>query len=192
MIKCFAFLFLLFLIGCTSAKITSRAFPFNPVAYTFDLDIDSARTLFRNSYFRYHNAMGFDLQWKDFEESVKGSSSGERRVVQQRSNGELTAYMILTVDSSIIYQRSDGKALPYWMECRMHFVPIEKHKVEIVIEVLSAWVILGKQLLPGAPHFVKNDKIRNVVPTTIEEYKLLLCFGKGLGIYEQMPVLKTE
>ena len=192
MIKCFVSLLLLFLVGCTTAKLTSKTFPSNPVSYTFNVNIDSARMLFRDYYFRYHNSMGFDLRFTDFQENGKSSTPDDSKGNVQRQNGELTAYMVVSVDSSTVYQRSDGKALPYSAECRLHFIPVEKHKVEVSVEVLSAWVALGKQLLPSIPHFVHNDKVRYVKPTTIEEYKLLLCFGKGLGIADQMPALKTQ
>ncbi|RZJ39224.1 MAG: hypothetical protein EOO18_01345 [Chryseobacterium sp.] len=189
--KPFILLFFLFLLGCTTAKITSKAVPSNPVAYTFNVNIDSARLLFRDAYFRYHNAMGFDLEYKDFQENANSISSSDNKGKVQRKNGELTAYIVVTTDSSTVYRRTDGKAVPYSAECRLHFVPVEKDKVEVSVEVLSAWVILGKQRLPSIPHFVQNDKVQYVKPTTIEEYKLLLCFGKGLGIADQMPALKT-
>jgi hypothetical protein len=148
--------------------------------------------LFRDFYFRYHNPMGFDLLYTDFQESAKSNMSSQNKGKVQPNNGELTAYMVVSVDSSTIYQRSDGKPLPYSAECRLHFIPIEKHKAEVSVEVLSAWVTLGKKRLPSIPHFVQNDKVQYVKPTTIEEYKLLLCFGKGLGIADQMPALKTQ
>jgi hypothetical protein len=136
--------------------------------------------------------MGFDLHFTDFQENGKNSTSNNSKGQIQLRNSELTAYVVVTVDSSTIYQRSNGKALPYAADCRLYFIPVEKHKVEISVVVLSAWVALGKQLLPSLPHFVHNERVWYVKPTTIEEYKLLLCFGKGLGIADQMPALKTQ
>lgn len=58
------------------------------------------------------------------------------------------------------------------------------------IKVLNAKVHLRDQLLPSPPHFVNNPIYKEVEPTTIEEYKILQCVGKGLGVIAQMPPLK--
>ncbi len=76
------------------------------------------------------------------------------------------------------------------MECIAHFIAIDNNTIKAEIEVLNAKVHVLDRLLPSLPHFANNPVYQEVKPTTIEEYKILQCFGKGLGVINQMPALQ--
>ena len=98
--------------------------------------------------------------------------------------------MEITVDSSDIYFNKKGKPLKYLMECVAHFTAIDSNTTKVEIKVLNAKVHIRNKLLPSPPHFINNPVYKNVMPTTIEEYKILQSFGLFLGVLDKMPQLK--
>jgi hypothetical protein len=62
----------------------------------------------------------------------------------------------------------------------------------VEIQVFTSQVHVRDRLLPSPPHFVNNPIYRKVPPTTIEEYTILQCFGKALGVFDQMPPLDNS
>ncbi len=75
------------------------------------------------------------------------------------------------------------------MECIAHFTAIDSNTTKVEIEVLNAKIHVRNELLGTPPHFVNNPIYRAIKSTTIEEYKILQCFGKELEIIKEMPNL---
>ncbi|RYE56468.1 MAG: hypothetical protein EOP48_07950 [Sphingobacteriales bacterium] len=187
------FILILVLVSCSSRKVLSNSNSQNPTAYIFNINVDSARFVFANSYWKYHNELRFDLR------EINYHGDGKERLWTDRAQTALQGeaykhdvWMQLSVDSSSVYKDEEGKPLSYLMECKAHFEPVGSHQTRMEIQVLSAKVAVGKKLLPSTPHFGNSDILKEVKPTTVEEYKLLLCLGKELGVAAQMPPLKID
>jgi hypothetical protein len=127
-------------IGCTSRKVLSLSAPYNPTSYLFPISADSARFVFGKSYWRYHSGLGFDLL--GFEFSGYGGIDRTRTDKIGDANKD-DVWMILAVDSSYVYRNKSGRALPYRMDCLMHFEPAGDHWTKATVQVLDAKVILG-------------------------------------------------
>lgn len=159
----------------------------------FNVKADTARFLFVKNYWKYHGSLQFDL------EDMAYHGDNYQRLWQADAQNALVGdenkndiWMWLHTDSSTVYSNKNGKPLPYWMKCKAHFEQVNDHQTKMEIVVYSASVEVGQHLLPSAPHFVNNPIFRDVKPTTVEEYKILLCFGKALDVAEQMPPLRTR
>lgn len=186
-------IFILLIVGCTSRKVLTSSFPRNPTSYLFNVKADSARFLFAKNYWKYHGALKFDLREMDYHGDDKQrlwQEDAQKVLVGEENKNDM--WMWLYADSSTVYRTKNGKSLPYWMKCKAHFEQVNDYQTKMEIVVYSASVEVGEQLLPSPPHFVNNPIFREVKPTTVEEYKILLCFGKGLGVAEQMPPLITR
>lgn len=176
--------------NCTSQKIICKKIPTNATSYIFDIKIEDARFAVEKSC--YGN-IDCGLNTHDVYYQGTWKKSGWPQAAKTALEGETHKYdvwMELTVDSSSIYFNKKGKPLKYLLECLLHFTSVNSKTTKMEIQVLNSKVHIRDQLLPSPPHFVNNPVYKNVKPTTIEEYKILQCFGKGLGVFDQMPHLK--
>lgn len=187
------FAFILLLVGCASRKVFTSPAPQNPTSYLFNVKADSARFLFANNYWKYHGSLKFDLREMDYHGDNKHGlwQEGAQKALRGKENKN-DIWMWLYTDSSSVYSNKEGKPLPYWMKCKAHLEQVGDQQTRMEIVVYSASVMVGESLLPGPPHFVNNPIFKDVKSTTVEEYKILLCFGKSLGVTEQMPPLKLR
>ncbi len=177
-----------FALSCNLPRIVSKELPRNPTSYIFKMKMDSVGSFFQKSYFKYHNGLKFDLEDIYYYPNWKGSSAPESATKALSMDAQRNdVWMILKVDSSLTYFSKKRKTLEYLMECRAHFSMVNDSMTKIEIQVLNAAVHIRDRLLPGPPHFVNNPVYKKVLPTTIEEYKILQCFGKGLGEFNEMP-----
>jgi len=94
---------------------------------------------------------------------------------------------------SKIYQKKNGEFLDYRVSFYLHLENIDENHTKVSIRTIEPKVIVGKDLLPSPPHFVRNSKIMVVEPSTIEEYEILLEIGKLVGEKEmQLLILPNE
>jgi len=177
--------------NCSAQKVTSKPIPNNPTSYIFKIKIAEARIVLEKSLNKYGsvNLHVHDIYYQStskplrlWPETAKKALAGD----ENRSD----FYMQVSVDSSAIYVDRKGRPFGYEMECITHFTKIDSNTTKIEIRVLNAKVHLRDRLLPSPPHFVNNPVYKTVIPTTIEEYKILQCLGRALGVFNQMPVLK--
>ncbi len=178
-------------VGCRSQKIVSKPLPNNPTSYVFNVKIEGIGKLFEHYCYSKNYDSTFHLNnvyyygtWKrsSWEEAAKIALAGDTH--------KNDVYMELIEGASDIYFNKKGRPLKYVMECLAHFTAIDSNTTKMEIKVLNAKVHLRDRFLPSSPHFVNNPVYKAVQPTTIEEYKILQCFGKGLGVINQMPALK--
>jgi hypothetical protein len=176
--------------GCRSSKIVSRALPDNPTSYIFKVKIDQSNKLLKK-WMHFYSTMKFgvnelyyvgDGYYDIWASRAKGSLRSENNIHD--------VWMTIEVDSSDIYFDKKGRPLEYTMECLAHFTPIDDSTAKLVILPLDAKVHIRDALLPSPPHFGNTSIYKKVKPTTIEEYRILQCFGKGLGVMNEMPELK--
>lgn len=67
----------------------------------------------------------------------------------------------------------------------LHLRPVDDDHTEIIIYTINPQIIIGTELLPSGPHFVRAAKYMKVPPSTIEEYEILYKIGELLG--QKMP-----
>ncbi len=187
------FNFLICCLSCNSQKLILKDFPNNPTSYTFKIKNENVHLFLENDaskfntpkfYIRdifYHGSPKKNNWWPV---AAKNALSGET------CNNDI--WMQITVDSSDIYFSKKGEPLEYLVECVLHFTVIDSNTTKVAAKVLNAKVHIRNQLLPSPPHFVRNPVYKEVKPTTIEEYKILQCIGKWLGVIDSMPPLKLS
>ncbi|HTD99340.1 MAG TPA: hypothetical protein VK668_08625 [Mucilaginibacter sp.] len=188
----FASLFLVCSASCYSQKVISKPLPENPISYIFEVKIKDAPSFLEKGYYKYG---GVNLFIHDIYYWGTWKTGRWPEIATKVLAGELNkydVYMQVSVDSSNTYFNKKGKPFEYEMECVAHFTTIDSNNTKMEIKVLSSKVHLRNALLPSPPHFVNNPIYKNVKPTTIEEYKIIQCLGKALGISEQMPALKLQ
>jgi len=154
------------------------------------MKIDDARFTLEKGFFKYSD-LKFEVSDVYYNGTWKrGSWPEAAREVLARDVNKYDVWMRVTVDSSDIYFNRKKKPFSYEMVCVAHFIPVDANTTKIEIKVLDSKINMGKKLLPGSPHFVRGAVYKPVKPTTIEEYKIIQCLGKELGVINQMPVLK--
>jgi hypothetical protein len=178
--------------ACHSSKVLSKELPDNPTNYMYHIKIDSANK-FLKKFILYCSTMKFGADEIRFNgDGYYSIWSNEAKSALKGEEYKYDVWMIVKVDSSDVYYNKNGKPLEYILECRAHFTSIDGNDTKLEIQVLNAKVHVRDALLPSAPHFVNDPIYKNVKPTTIEEYKILQCFGKGLGVIDKMPTLKLS
>jgi len=90
---------------------------------------------------------------------------------------------------SKIYQKDNGDSLEYEAWFYLHLEEVVKGKTKVSITTIEPKVVVGRELLPTPPHFVRKDKTLLVEPSTIEEYEILLKIGRLVG-EQGMPPLQ--
>jgi hypothetical protein len=188
-------LFLLFFFvcgtGCDAQKVISKPLPNNPTSYIFKIKIADARFVLEKSLNKYGslNLHIHDIYYQSTSKPLRWWPETAKKALAGEEN-KADVYMQVSVDSSAIYFDKKAKPFGYEMECVAHFTKIDSNTTKMEIRVLTAKVHLRDRLLPSPPHFVNNPVYKTVIPTTIEEYKILQCLGRALGVFNQMPVLK--
>jgi hypothetical protein len=92
------------------------------------------------------------------------------------------------ISKSMIYKRENGSSLDYEAWFYLHLEAAEKNMTKVNIRTIEPKIIVGKELLPLPPHFVRKDKTIQVEPSTIEEYEILIKIGNLVG-EKDMPAL---
>ena len=175
---------------CTAQRIISKEFPDNPTSYMFKIKIDDARFALERGIFKYSD-LKFEI--KDIYDNGTWKRTYWPEEVKDALSKEVNKYdvwMSIAVDSSDIYFKNKKRSFGYEMVCIAHFTPIDSNTIKIEIKVLDSKVNIGTKLLPSLPHFVRGPVYKSVKPTTIEEYKIIQCLGRELGVVKQMPILK--
>lgn len=185
--------FIFTLISCSSQKILLKnPLPNNPTSYIFKTKLNEVTKLLQggyiDSYYSGHKLKIIEMYHNDYDKFKKIWPNRVKTILSTEEN-KYDIWMKIGIDSSEIYINKD-KPLEYLMECLAHLSIIDSNTIKVEIIVLNAKVHLRDELLPRPPHFINNPIYKNVAPTTIEEYKILQCIGKGLGILNQMPPLK--
>ena len=86
------------------------------------------------------------------------------------------------------YKNIEGEFFNYLVSFYLHLESVDQSHTKVSIKTMEPKIIVGNDLLPSPPHFVRNNKIMVVEPSTIEEYEILLEIGKLVG-EKEMPLL---
>lgn len=109
------------------------------------------------------------------------------KLSQPGNASDIFLWSIGTYCKSRIY-KNDKNFLDYWVSFYLHLESIDHNKTKISITAIGPKIILGKELLPSPPHFVRRDKTITVESSTIEEYEILLKIGKLVGEKDMPPL----
>lgn len=158
----------------------------NPTEYVFNAQKDSLyRRIF--SKLKVTNMMLFDAIHKNM---VLGEISD--LFSQSADKLDFCLMPVYYIGKSMNYKRENGGSLDYEAWFYLHLETIDEEKTKVSITTIEPKIIVGKELLPTPPHFVRKDKTMLVEPSTIEEYEILLDIGKLAGEKNMPPINLPE
>lgn len=147
----------------------------NPVEYIFSCSKDSLHSVISKQV-EINNMMLWDSQHGSMIlEEVSNMFS------QKGNSQDFCLESIHYTGKSRIYFSKDGGNLDYKAWFYLHLELIDKAHTKVKITTIEPKVIVGRELLPLSPHFVRRDKTIAVQPSTIEEYEILLTIGNLIG-----------
>ncbi len=147
----------------------------NPVEYIYNSPIDSLHSMISRQL-EINKMMVWDAQHgiMVIEEATK--------LFSQKGNSlDFCLQSIQYVGRSRIYLAKKGVSFYYEAWFYLHLESIDKDHTKIRIITIEPKVVVGRELLPTPPHFVRRDKTIAVEPSTIEEYEILLKIGELTG-----------
>jgi hypothetical protein len=169
-----AFFFIVFVYGLNpwfSPDITTKKLAVqNPTTYDFNSSLADVHEALRKKVVK---CCGASIEFK--ADAIFG------RPVLLSVGNENDAYIHNfhePIGASAVYF-SRGTPLPYICEFQIHLVPISPQETRVVVIARNPEVIAGLSWwgLHGSPANIYKD----VKPTSIEEYKILLELGSSLG-----------
>src|ERR1039457_5656566 len=154
----------------------------NPVEYVYSISKDSMCKII-SLKLKVNNMMIWDAKHKNM---VLNEISNLLEKPNNKSD-----FCIMPLDyigKSKVYLQVNGDSINYWAWFYLHLDEIADGRTSVKIRTFESQLIIGRELIPKPPHFIKGDKTISVEPTTIEEYQILLKLGNLVG-EEKMPLL---
>ena len=172
----------IFIIICLEASLVScqdkiskiELISKNPLEYVFNTPKDSLYNLIKQ--LRINEMMLYDATQGDMVLDVVSEL-----FIQPKNKSDFCLMPLYYICKSKIYQRKNGDSLEYRAWFYLHKEAIDEKKTKVSIKTIEPEVIIGRELFPSPPHFVRKDKTLPVEPSTIEEYEILLEIGKLVG-----------
>jgi len=155
----------------------------NPTEYTYTFSTEKVKTVILDQFSnkKYRKMTLYYLNGNLYPDSVK---------IFNQTNNE-NDFCLSTygdpIGKSFLYSKNDIP-LDYVASFHLHLSKIDSSQTKVNVITLKSKVILGLELLPNI-HGVRTFDYKNVEPTTIEEYEILLKIGKTLG-QSGMPELE--
>jgi hypothetical protein len=137
------------------------------------------------------NALG-GLKYRDMMLSYLGSSltpMDTLDIFYQEGNSD-DFYLSSSkafIGKSFVYKRGN-EPLDYAASFHIQLNAVDSAKTEVIITTVKPRVVVGKEFWPQGPHFVRPLLYKNVPPSTIEEYEILLKIGGETG-EKNMPTI---
>ena len=97
------------------------------------------------------------------------------------------AYVYNAADTSKIYVSEDGPVY-YHAEYHIHLTEVSENKTKVEIFTINPSISIGHKPFSQYIHMTPIE--REVLPSTIEEYEILLKIGEILGVKDSMPKIK--
>lgn len=170
------------LVSCKDKIIKIELSKDNPVEYTFNTPKDSLYKII-STQLSINNMMIWDAIHKDMViEEISNLFS------YTKNKSDFCLMPIDYLSKSKIYLKENGDSLEYEAWFYLHLEAVDKMHTKVSIKTIEPKIIIGRELIPKPPHFVRRDKTIPVEPSTIEEYQILLKIGKLLK-EQNMPSL---
>jgi hypothetical protein len=152
----------------------------NPTSYVFNSPVNEIRAALKKKVVK---CCGSAIEFKD-----DVLFSGELLKMPGNKNDAYIHNFHDPIGISDVYF-ADGKGLRYLCEFHLHIISISNGETRVEVIPLHAEVINGQTWWGN--HLARANIYVNVAPTSIEEYKILLELGAGLG-ETNMPVLVKQ
>ena len=152
------------LVGCYSKKELTNP---NPTNYIFEANIEQVRIAIVNNTEKYKK------NWMSLW------SKKEDKKIRLHTDIKTDAWLNCfgNFDSKVYYKR--GKPLPYSANFHIHLDSISENKTKVEIFTLNPEIVLGVIMYGGMGH--GHPRVKEVLPSTMEEYEILLAIGEQLG-----------
>jgi hypothetical protein len=154
----------------------------NPVEYNFSISKDSLQRII-SEQMKIENTMLWDAQ-----HGIMVLEEISKKFSQKGNASDFCLMPIYYLCKAKLYRSEKGGSLDYWAWFYLHLESIDNTNTKVTITTFEPEVIVGRELLPSPPHFVRRDKTLTVEPSTIEEYEILLKIGNLVG-EKNMPSL---
>jgi len=150
------------IIGCYSQKKMENS---NPTSYIFNVDLEQVRNAIKNGLGDFQIKCMALYAKEDYEKDIFNTDIKYDAILNSFCN----------LDSKIYYKY--GKPLPYHASFHIHLDSISENKTKVEVFTLNPKLYTFGI---GVGHF-GYVREKEVSPSTIEEYKILLAIGEQLG-----------
>jgi hypothetical protein len=158
---------------CIELKLSRQ----NPLQYTYKASINYIRKIIREKLDKNVNIVMF------FDEGIYENY----RYLNTKENQNDIIFIPFIHHSDLYYSKK--RAISHFARYHIHFVKLNDTTTTVEIKTLQPKITIGeswfRKIWSEYPGFYNKE----VPPTTIEEYKILLTIGEGLGVLEKMPKL---
>jgi hypothetical protein len=154
----------------------------NPVEYVYTCNIDSLKTIIKQN-FNHQEFYGLSLGNKDrvlITEIFDNPANYNDFILEEFSTWHKC--------KSKVYYNKKNEPHIYHATYQLHLIPISENQTKVVIITTQSGIIY-KTKLPVLPHFNRVNRLKELPPTTVEEYEILQIIGNALGV-KDMPPLK--
>ena len=177
--KCIIFISLFIISGCRTYKYTEvKLENENPTFYIYNSQIEEVRTKIRE---KWETVCYKKIEFAEDEHVAWG-----KEILSKPENCKDVYVYAYGWDTSYIYINKEYP-IYYYAEYHVHMLPINENSTKIEIYTIKPKILLKEPRYPSFFNFAAES--RTVMPSTIEEYKILLCIGEILGVKDQMPKL---
>jgi len=155
----------------------------NPTSYIFNKDVEFIKETIKEKLGKKEfKRMSLCYNGKTYCNAVSGG------ILKSKSNiNDFYLYSHTNIGRTKKY-RSLFCHSKYEASFHIHIEYIEKDKTRITINTINPEIKVGYEFKRGDGHGFIQPRYKEIKPTTIEEYELLLLIGKYLG-EENMPNL---
>lgn len=162
----------------------------NLTSYSFDYSSDAVRQAIEKAFgkipgYRY-------MKLKVFNEDELKSYLASNKLTAELHKDDFYLTYSGSIGKSEIYFDRNNKPLDYYAEFIIHLIPNDSQNVKVEIITINSKVAVGRKLFPSLPHLVRMIKTKDVEPSTIEEYEILLKIGEALGVSGSMPKMERS
>ena len=167
--------------GCSSDRNYTMTVK-NPTEYLYFFGIDSVKMIIKQK-FSHGEFYGLDLACKEdilITKIFDNPSNYNDFVLEEFSTWHKC--------KSKVYFNKENKPLIYHATYQIHLEKVSESKTKVSIIVTESGIIY-KTKLPVLPHLSRVNRLKELPPTTVEEYEILLIIGKELGV-KDMPSIK--
>ncbi len=155
----------------------------NPVEYVYNSSIDSLQSIISRQL-EINNLMVWDSR-----HGIMVAEEVSKLFSQKGNSSDFCLESLDFEKKSKIYLAEDGDPFVYLAWFYLHLESIDEAHTKVRITPIEPKIILGLELLPTPPHFVRRFKEMTVDPSTIEEYEILLEIGNLVSEKDMPPLI---
>jgi len=171
------YILLLLLIACTSLPTEKKPNSPNPISYVFHTSKENLRNQLILEVDRFRE-MHLILHYRE----SGGEPLDTLEIFDHPSN---RGDFYLEQEDFFIFKSHiyfvEGSAAEYQFGLHLHLDEVSNGLTRVTVETIKPRIVIGKQILPSPPHFVRQLRYKYVMPSTIEEYEILRQIGELLN-----------